>query len=659
MINPGVGRAGYVTLDGEEYRVKDGTYVRTEAPAQSEEVNLGPTQFASLAPAVSNFVSANWYQGYGLRRFSDAGQETAMPNQQFPVQVAPRYLESKDVDASEAGIAYLAAGQHDETLPGSDGPPVWFGEIAGGFYCIAGTKLYERQAAGDWLLESTLPHTPVKGAVGLFGDHLVLGYGAAFTAQYTDDLGASVADVVNGAAAAIYIFAFTADRASAYVAGGTTTTDYNDVVSSTDGITYSGATVVCGSPHSKITSLAPGGGIVIVFVGKETELGCIDDTPNYRILIPFDTKLTTNCADLRWYLATGSDQQRGPLVVVFTRDYGAWEYQPSAQDSGSAGNLTPWAMPTCRPVDVRGKITALQGTARWLYFAVQNADGDSYILKKDARTGAPHSWLDLGANACGVMATTSLFQVGGTNYPLLYFGKGNNVAYVVLPLHGDSPLDDPNCDFAADGTLDLPDMEFLFSDEDKIAFNVKVLADDVVAGQQYLEVYVSLDGAAYTLLGVANASPSTTIKFATDTVVKRLGLRLKLITADTALTPKLRGVAVKASLNPELFTLWSMTLFAPQGSTMLGGQDLRNPQTVVSGLWSAREDGSPVNFADYWETAYVVRIKRLTERHVFAEKSRAAEVELDVLLLEVEPGAGTVVWDDALFTWDAVTSVWG
>ena len=97
----------------------------------------------------------------------------------------------------------------------------------------------------------------------------------------------------------------------------------------------------CGD--TMISSLAPGGGLVLVYVGRIDALGCIDNDAVYHDLVPFDSRMRTNCRPLKWLLASGSDQQRGSLSLVFPRERSLWEYVPSDQFSGTASCIAPWA----------------------------------------------------------------------------------------------------------------------------------------------------------------------------------------------------------------------------------------------------------------------------------------------------------------------------
>ncbi len=355
-----------VVVAGHVIRFEAGSYQVSEAPRFGQKINIGSLKYADFNPYDSAHAIAVLSGGYGLQAYSD------LPDG----DIAATMFESCDGIDTRGTPTILAPKQSVETLTGADGPPVWGGEFLGEYVVVAGTKVFTRNSDGTWTdTMISLQETAVQGAIGVFGGHLIFGYGAADTAEYTSDL--SMLGDVETADGPIYVFAFTADGAAAYVAGGPNSTDVNLVVSSVDGILYDSTTAtVCGTVDNPITGLCPGGGLVILYVGKETEAACIDQGGNYRILVPFDSSLPTNCKVFRQQLGSGGSEQRGPISLFFSRDRATWNYQPSDQTAGAAANVSPWANPYLRPSNARGVTTAIQGSARWLYVAVEDAGGD-------------------------------------------------------------------------------------------------------------------------------------------------------------------------------------------------------------------------------------------------------------------------------------------
>lgn len=658
---PQAAQVGKVSIAGTPFQVAPGTYQLSRAETYITQVLPGATKYADFNQQYEfPWEAVSFSAGYGLRHYSDRTLEDTRRR--------AMYKESSNVDCREDGSVVLSPEITTVVLPAA---PVWIGEYtpsAGALanttqlVVIAGTSVYTVNADLTLTLQLTLPATPRKGAVGVFKDSagtsgLIIGYGATRTGQFTTNL-STLSNVTddNGAPNPMYIFAFTADRASNYIAGGANATDVNRVTSSTlAGTAYARAgtagNVVCGTFDSEITSLAPGGGLVFVFVGKETELGAIDSTPNYRVLVPFDGGLSSNCAGMRWWLGAPGTEQRGPLVLFFPREYGLWSYQPDTQTSGVAQNISPWASIGVRPPNARGLVTAIQGSARWLYYAIENVAGETWVNVHDSRSGVHHTLFDLGLNACDALAISSLI---GTEQRL-YFGYGNALGLCILPKDGDAAVDYSGSRFSAEGYLDLPDIDFDLPDEIKVPLHLDVVTEGVAAGSQMIEVQVSYDGGGYSSLGYVTMSPKTKLTFEPLTM-RRIGLRLIFTTTNSRYSPQLRGLVVRANVNPEVYRIWSFEIKTPAGSTMQLTDDGVRPYADVRRLWRLMEEGLPVSFIDRWNDTWNVRILDLKELETLSEVDKTPETRVAVQLLQIASimtDAHGARYDDAMAIYDA------
>ncbi len=657
--------------------VLPGQYKVTEAQRFGDKVSTGAISYQDFNPYESAAVSAHFQGGYGLREYSD-------------IVLTPRdpstfVKETSNVDTSE-GIAILSPAIPSETLPNSTAPVVWMGELAASgtqiFYAVAGFQgkcIYSRGVGGTWTqCTGTTAGVPVAGAVGSFNGRLLLGYGISSStpAQLTTDGGATYANVTDGTGN-VFIGAFTTDKLVAYIAGGITGSWGNNgrgwaqVMTSTTGSTFDPASIVkCGNPDWPITGLAPGGGLVNLFVAKQNELGELDSTNVYRTLMPFDTALPRNGRGMRWYFARGAgtgpaspavslteggSEAVGPLILLVPRDNQLWLYAPSSASAGQAQNLTVWANPELRPPNARGETKALLGTARWLYSAITDVNGHTWILKRDGRTGATHTWLDLGVHPCTAIGWTAL---DGTTSgaPHLFIGYDNNVLNVTLPFNTEWPPDDTSVRYQTSGTLDTPDIDLGFPSEPKVLFSVQVVADDLSLNQT-CEVLYALEGGAFQVLGTASASPETEILFPDPRPSARfVTLRAALSSTDAHFTPQLRALVLRCSLNTKLYRLWNLVAIVPAGAGTLPSDSLRNPKTVIDGLWAIRRAGIPVIFQDRWRTRYQVRILEIEETEVAREPGGPLETAVALQLLEVNGQAALV--GQQLFTMGAWTNLW-
>ncbi len=639
---------GYVVLHGYGLQLKEGTYHVETAPRFGEKIAQGTLKYADFNPYESGFAVDHLSStGYGLNRYADLADETP---------ALGYYKVSDNVDPRWPGWVILSPAIRTDSLPWNEGAGdvpsaiVWFGWWNKGgtltFTAVGGNVVFTANAGiTSWTRLVQLGGTARVNAIGVVAGNLVVGYGEGRTAQYVDG-GGAIHDVTNTTPAAIYVFALTVDHAAAYVAGGTAATNTTTIHSSLLDPTMFTITadVTCGTSDFPIVSLAPGGGIALLFVGKTDELGQVSNTatPQYQSLVPFDSQTTANNRVFRWYLGAGGDEQRGPTNLFFSRDIGLWNYQPSTQDSGVASNVSPWALDAINPLTAWGGFQAVQGTSRWLFATITSAtDASNYVLARDSRTGAWHTLIHQASSGIGAALAYAdnvnrLFWSGGGSSPGVYsayLGPGSGF-----------PPGNSSYTYASTGTIDLPDIDLGFPDEMKTWFSVHIVADGITAGQT-IAVSYGLDGAPPTSpLGTVNntniVNGSASLLFfnipnALVTQGKRLSLRLTLATTNTSLSPQLRAVVVHATLVTQLYRIWTFTAVLPGGSSQLLTQDSTNPYTILGQLWTDTASGAPVAFIDRWNDSWVVRVLSSGEDGLPNEVNSSFMAEVPIRLLQV------------------------
>lgn len=634
------GQVEEIILGGLPMQLVPGKYVIQEADRFGEKMSQGDLKYSDFNPYESSQSTSTLVSGAGLNRYTDVVD---------PTTVTTYYKETSNVSCVAMPVV-LSPEMLQQPLPGAISAPVWMGEMTT-YAGLVPTKhmlavgprgVWERATSGVWTKILTLPGDPLQNAVMVFRNWLVIGYGAQRTAQATGNL-TTLKDVTGNTSGTagpdigpIYIYACTSDHASSYIAGGNAG-DPTIIASSLD--PDQGYLTPTSTGEGAIVSLAPGGGIALVFVGKTQELGEIDTQGLYRALIPFDSNFQGNCQPMRWYLSSGADAQRGPTVLVFPRGNGLWLYAPSTITSGDSYNISPWSQPWLRPPNARGRVTALQGSSRWFYFAVRRAsDGHTWIYRRDAATGASHTWLDLGVGDCWAMAVTSLVPTSPGN-PVLLIGYGTSVLSVQLPLSGDVEVDDPTVRYQLLGYLDLPDTELGFPDEDKIPISVRVVGENLAPGQRWFDVDYSLDGGPWVRLGkVETPLPTSELMFPSGLVFRRLAIRIWFNSTDGDESPQLFGVSIRMSLNPKLYRLHIVQTTVPTGSYQTLSDNLQNPYLLMQQLWQARRNGFPVTFDDPWNDRFQVRILKMQQTQMLRQPDLVPETTLDFTLLEVIKG---------------------
>ena len=635
------GQVEEVILAGLPMQLVPGKYVIQEADRFGEKVTQGDLKYSDFNPYESSQSSSTLISGAGLNRYTDV---------QDPTTVTSYYKETSNVSCV-AMPAVISPEMLQQGLPGASGTPVWMGEmtiesppgtIVRHTLAVGSRGVWERAASGIWTRRLTLPADPLQNAVMIFLNVLVIGYGAAHTAQATADL-ATLHDVTGNTSGTtgadigpIYVYACTSDHASAYIAGGNAG---NPTIIASSLQADNGYITPTSTGQGKIVSLAPGGGIALVFVGKENELGEIDTVGLYRTLIPFDSSFVGNCQPMRWYLSSGADAQRGPTVLVFPRGHGLWMYAPSTITAGDSYNISPWSQPWLRPPNATGIVTAIQGSSRWLYFAVRRqGDGHTWIYRRDAATGASHTWLDLGVGLCSAISITTVVPSSPGN-PVILIGYGTSVLSVQMPQNGDVEVDDPTVRHQLIGYLDLPDTELGFPDEDKIPVSVRLVGGKMAPNVRWFDVDYSLDGGPWVRLGTVNtALPTSELMFPGGITFRRMALRIWFHTADGDESPELWGISLRMSLNPKLYRLFVIQTTVPTGSLQTLADNLQNPYTLMQNLWQRRRDGFPVTFSDPWNDQFMVRILKMQQTQMLRQPDLVPETSLDFTLLEVVKG---------------------
>lgn len=97
--------------------------------------------------------------------------------------------------------------------------------------------------------------------------------------------------------------------------------------------------------------------------------------------------------------------------------------------------------------ELNGAITAIAGDADWLYVAIKNAAGNTYICRVNpykGNGGVIHTYIYLGANDCDALYVAGPGNEASATNPVLFAGVGTDVKYYILPRSGLRPEDDSN-----------------------------------------------------------------------------------------------------------------------------------------------------------------------------------------------------------------------
>jgi len=347
---------------------------------------------------------------------------------------------------------------------------------------------------------------------------------------------------------------------------------------------------IVGDPGTPVTSMGALGDML--YVGKYDGLHGVDASAIAPLLTPElrPARDEDNCRNMaawhgRWFVP----HLRGLLVY---------------QDLGQQGFLITDSTPG-READennpVHGQVTALAGDDHWLYAAIYNTVGDTYIMAGREAVGdevqfGPMIWHPLAKltnKKCQAMHVSGLW----TN-PRLLFGVGTDLGYIVLPRDGDNPVADSNCRYATSGSILFPAHAWNAPTTPKVWKEIKIESEDL-SFARYLNVYYSLNGGGWRSLGLVNVSPAHTLALPQGGEAGN-DLRIRIDYVGTAAKPfVIRSVIAVGAERPDTILAFTARIrCATKLPTRGGGICPRTAQAIRGELQALSEYGYAVALID-------------------------------------------------------------
>jgi len=329
-----------------------------------------------------------------------------------------------------------------------------------------------------------------------------------------------------------------------------------------------------GDPDQEITCLAQLGDLL--YVGKQNGLYALDSDGIADLLTPElgEFAHTYNCANTYAWHAT--------LWVPHLR--GLLNYRNLGEGGFVVTPTTPGSF-TTEENPIRGRVTALAGDDRWLYAAVLNSDGDTYILAGRAAfegEQGPLTWhplVKLAGVECRAMHISGLWA-----NPRLFFGMGTNAGYIILPRTGENPAQDSNCRFSTTGSLYYPAHSWYAPTTHKVWRQVEIKADNLTASR-YIDVYYRIDWGSWTYAGRANRSPQSVVPFPVGGVSGVwLEIRLDFVLPSDTKTAIVRDVVIRGAERPSPVTLIQAAIRCADNLPLKSGRDRRTGAQIFNDL---------------------------------------------------------------------------
>lgn len=306
-------------------------------------------------------------------------------------------------------------------------------------------------------------------------------------------------------------------------------------------------------------------------------------------------------------------------------------------------------------LELNGTISAITGDADWLYVALKNAAGNTYILRGKPSQSIWHTFLYLGANDCDAMQVIGSARFNATN-PALVFGYGTDCKYVILPRAGLRPEDDTNCRFdTGSGTVYGPWVSIGARQFPKILTSGRVIAENCTAGMPITLSY-EIDASGTEVSAVAAVSAGlTATNVSSEVEFLRIRYILTMSSGANTVSPRLLGALFHTNLLVPRKKMWTIDLEL-------------SPMVEASGNhWTAKEQetflfgavGQRVTFHHGHTHTHSVILQTIDSPYGVKETPAGDIYTYTAVFTEISQSVeedNEMIWDEDL--WDS-GKVWG
>ena len=505
------------------------------APETPNQFRVDPFGYESIDPRVSTPVSfEDWAEGCGFEEGRDKfSRET-------PLRVR-RYNYTRGVDLSWPGRGFKAAIR--QAPGGIDAAPTkFFYSPSLGVFALATTSIWEWNSTTwterDDASSDAANYTDITeldavlyAARGTSRDYKYSTNGTSWTAFTDADLNYDYFATRSGESNQGVLWGIQADGLIR-----------NTVDGQNSGTSWTLADAV-GHTSETVTGLLEGDdGNLYVFkregiyryTGTATE-----DVWKSKYLSTENGKKAYRHSDGRFYVPYGSGMlQFDPLVEGTTLVH----VFPGQRRVGNA--------------EITGNVTAIGGDEQWLYIAVKNGAGNTYILKGLPDLDIWHTFLYLGANDCNALLVVPEGTVHASN-PVLLMGVGASAQHVVLPRPGYDPLSDDNYEFdTADGVVVGPWLDYGAQTYSKFLNAGRTVMRGATAARTVVLAYDLDDGGSFTTLLTSSSNGQTEETITSDVSFVRIRYQATFTSNAVTDSPIWLGSVLEATPNPPRFRSW-------------------------------------------------------------------------------------------------------
>ena len=250
----------------------------------------------------------------------------------------------------------------------------------------------------------------------------------------------------------------------------------------------------------------------------------------------------------------------GSIYVVYERRLLRFNPYANNANSPAEGPLST-VFPTqgMDSLEILGLPTAVAGDGNWVYMAVKNHAGNTYVLKgrRGPQGWAWHTIAYLGANDCNALAVIAPTVMHATN-PALVLGYGTAAHMILLPRQDIFPHEDANCTYeTSEGVAYMPHTTFGPKTYSKFLNRGAVLGTGLTAGR-YATLNYEIDrSGTETAIVTAIADGLSAENEDSEVAFYLLRQILRMGTGDETITPRVEGIVLGATPNPPRKRLWA------------------------------------------------------------------------------------------------------
>lgn len=277
---------------------------------------------------------------------------------------------------------------------------------------------------------------------------------------------------------------------------------------------------------------------------------------------------------------------------------------------------------------ITGQVWQMAEDQFFTYAALEGNDGNWYVLIGERLPNGQLAWdvlVNNGLERCTMVYVSDLY---GDNRRL-YFGRGNEVAYVILSRFNGDMLEDPNCRFINRGVLYSSTTAMGFAAAKKSFDRWQVTRESMAAGLS-VAIRYRVDGGAWVEAGLQEGVSEADFLATREANGIHLQYQIELRSDDDTATPVVRAAVHRARLRIERLQQFQFTVRVVDHVTNRRGQADEAGPTLAAFLRELRDDARPCYLYDRFGTGWRVHVLDTPEVEVVEAAGKEPELAMQV-----------------------------